>query len=177
MDTSRYRKGLMITPFIPPLWWIFTSSMTSDGHSGLSVFLYTVLLLVSVGMVVVYVLQLRYLKKTLGYNPRNQKILIAVCSLVPVIALLVGDAGGAAHFSDEANWLAQLSFGVVALFLATILINICAIGNVWLITTGKITSAQKITSLIFQVLIYILICIISYFGYLLAYGLHDPDAQ
>lgn len=172
-----FPKYLHLVPFLPLILCLLGLLFTNN--ETLYIYLPSGLALIAVA--VVYIKQLRFLR-SMGKKLKSQSILVAGALVIPYLAVLISDIYGKVHFGAHANNGGLPLMSVLAAIFGLLILNACAIANIYLISPLFKTSsagkrALRILGIICQVALWVVVAVGAYFGAAITYSLRDPSTE
>ena len=172
-----FPKYLHLVPFLTIILALVSLLFTSNG----TLFVYLPSGLALIAVAVVYVKQLRFLR-LVGKKLKSQSILVAGALVIPYLAVLISDIYGKVHFGAQANSGGLPLMSVVAAIFGLLILNVCAIANIYLINPLFRTSVNgkkvlRILGIVCQVALWVVVAIGAYFAAAITYSLRDPSTE
>ena len=170
--------ALQLLPFIP----ILLGAISQSIDSNVGVYFGWVSLAALVSVVVVYILQLRYLQRYAGKKLMAQRTLVVSAFALPLAGAVIGDVLGQAHYGSQASDGGLLFMGAVALIFGLSVLNLCAMANVYLIRpvvtlTPQTKKALHVLGVLVQILMWASIVGASFIGAMFAESLRNPSTE
>jgi len=172
---GRFPGMLHFVPFLPILVAALAYA-ARDAANDNPIWLLTAIVYVAV--ISTYVSQVRYLKHQMGHNVKSQLVLLAAGTLVPFLAILLGDARGVVEFGMSADPGTRLSEMVYpGLLIGLSVLQIFAVGNVITIAAPRLARALTTFAKIVHGILWIVIVLLSLLFHSTAYSLRDPNTE